>query len=156
MTFGQKYNVVQKHCQPLVCTRWHTPRLKRKSFIYVTQIPTRSVHNIVNRSIREYPISWNRRIQLRDWYWFSLHLTLKDSLPPTFKNGGAPVGNDRYKAADFSTCSAPPRNDQKLTGCLCCQSYQSLSIIYFRTTLEDLHYSKAEGTYGMVHEEQRI
>ena len=47
----------------------------------------------------------------------------------TFKKGGPPLGNSADNAGWSKWATDPPAKDQKFSGCVFCQSYQTLSII---------------------------
>jgi len=79
----------------------------------------------------------------------------KGNLPPTFRNGGAPVGKDRYKAAD-SALVQHHRGTTRINRVLMLPVVPEFVNHLVVHSIRDLDYLKVEDIYSTVHEEQWI
>ena len=112
---------------------WRSTK-NHESTIDVAKPSTNRVHNVANRNVLPKAIAGNQGIQLLNVSTCHNRAFIQGP-PRTLSGGGPPVGYWRKDTLELvCQLSLPPPNAFLLLEFRCCQSYQTLSIIYARNT----------------------
>ena len=131
-------------------------KCSRNSGISITKMSTNRTHDVANRNAVPQSIARERRTQLLRVSTLAA-FTPRFEMSRTLSQGVAPVGY-WVNVILGSVCQlvAPPAKATALLSFLCCQSNQTLSIIWTGDTLTFSLDGIINGTNRVVKEEQRI